>query len=102
MTKNPFLNALSASGYIALVVSLITFLSQTQKNKPDTFLEPILFLSLLTLSVTVMGFLFFYQPVLLFLENKKKLAVRLFVQTVAVFAGITVIFLVLLLSGVIK
>lgn len=100
--KNPFINALCASLYITLVVSLINFLSQTQKNKPDTFLAPVLFLSLLVLSVTVMAYLFFYQPLHLFIAGKKKEAVDLFVKTVAIFAGITAIVLVILLSGIIK
>ncbi len=102
MSKNPIINALSASGYIILVVSVITFISQTQKNKPDTFLAPIIFLSLLTLSVTVMACLFFYQPLQLFISEKKKEAVDLFVKTVAIFAGLTLIALALLLTGVIK
>jgi hypothetical protein len=102
MTKNPFLNALSASVYIVVVVSVMTFLSQTQKNKPDTFLAPILALSLLTLSVAVMAYVFFYQPLQLFLDGKKKQAINLFLQTVAVFAGITVIVFVLLFLGVFK
>jgi|SRR5690349_15647359 len=102
MSKNPIINALTASGYIILVVSVITFLSQTQRNTPDTFLDPILFLSLFTLSAAVMGYLFFYQPLQLFLENKKKQAVNLFLQTVAVFAGITLLLFALLFSGVFK
>ena len=102
MTKNPFLNALSASGYIVIVVSVMTFLSQTQKNKPDTFLAPILALSLLTLSVTVMAYVFFYQPLQLFLEGRKKQAIDLFLQTVAIFAGITLLVFVLLFLGVFK
>jgi hypothetical protein len=102
MTKNPFLNALSASVYIVVVVSVMTFLSQTQKNKPDTFLAPILALSLLTLSVAVMAYVFFYQPLQLFLDGKKKQAINLFLQTVAVFAGITVIVFVFLFLGVFK
>lgn len=102
MNKKPILNALGASGYIVLVVSLINFLSQTQKNKPDTFLAPILFLSLLTLSVTVMGYLFFYEPILLFLDGKKKRAVNFFLRTVVSFAIITVLILVLLFTGIFK
>lgn len=102
MTKNPFLNALSASGYIVIVVSVMTFLSQTQKNKPDTFLAPILALSLLTLSVAVMAYVFFYQPLQLFLDGKKKQAINLFLQTVAVFAGITLLIFILLYLGMFK
>jgi len=102
MSKNPILNALSASGYIVLVVTVMTFVSQTQKNKPDTFIAPILFLSLLTLSVVVMGYLFFYQPLQLFIEGKKNKAVNLFVQTVGIFAALTIVVLILLFSGLIR
>ena len=101
MSKNPILNALAASGYIGLVVALMNFVSQTQQNKPDTVFAPVAFLSLLTLSAAVMAYLFFYQPLLLFIEGKKKAAVNLFVQTVGVFAVLTTIVWVLLLVGVI-
>lgn len=79
----------------------MTFVTQPLKNKPDTFFAPIVFLSLLTLSVAVMAFLFFYQPILLFIEGKKKDAVNLFIKTVGIFAAITVVFLILLFSGLI-
>ena len=102
MSKNPLLNALGASGYIILVVSVMTLLSQTQKNKPDTFLAPVLFLSLFTLSVAVMAFVFFYQPLQLFLEGKRKRAVNLFLQTVVVFSCITTLVFALLFSGAFK
>jgi len=79
----------------------MTFVTQPLKNKPDTFFAPVVFISLLTLSVAVMAFLFFYQPLLLFIEGKKKDAVNLFVKTVGIFAAITAMFLVLLFSGLI-
>ncbi|OGK41493.1 hypothetical protein A2954_00635 [Candidatus Roizmanbacteria bacterium RIFCSPLOWO2_01_FULL_37_12] len=101
MSKNPIINAFSASTYIILVVTITTFVSQTQKNKPDTIFAPITFLSLLTLSVAVMAYLFFYQPLQIFIEGKKKTAVNLFVQTVGVFGTITAVFLFLLFSGLI-
>jgi len=101
MTKNPFINAFSASIYIILVVTTMTFVTQPLRNKPDTFFAPIVFLSVLTLSVAVMAFIFFYQPLLLFLEGKKKGAVSLFVKTVSIFAAITVTALILLFSGII-
>ncbi len=101
MTKNPIINALGASGYIVLVVSIINFITRTHSDKPDTAFAPVLFLSLLTLSVTMMAFIFFYQPFLLFIDGKKKAAVNLFIQTVAVFAGLTAVVLVLLLAGLI-
>ena len=101
MSKNPIVNALSASVYIVLVVSVMTFVTQPLKNKPDTFFAPITILFVLTLSVAVMAFLFFYQPLLLFIDGKKKEAVNLFVKTVGIFAAITAVVLIMLFSGLI-
>jgi hypothetical protein len=96
MTKNPIINALSASAYIILGVTVMTLVTQPLKNKPDTFFAPIVFLSLLTLSVAVMAFLFFYQPLILIIEGKKKEAVNLLIKTIGIFAIITAIGLILL------
>jgi len=101
MTKNPIVNALSASAYIILGVTIMTFVTQPLKDKPDTFFAPIVFLSLLTLSVAVMAYLFFYQPLMLFLEGKKKESVNFFIKTLGIFAVITVVLLILLFSGLI-
>lgn len=99
MSKNPIINALSASAYIILGVTIMHFVTQPLRNKPDTFFAPITVLFVLTLSVAVMAYLFFYQPLLLFIEGKKKQAVNLFIQTVGIFAAITIIVLALLFSG---
>lgn len=101
MSKNPFINALAASGYIFLIVSVLAYVSETLGDKPDTFFAPIAFLSLLTLSVVVMAFLFFYQPLQLFIEGKKKQALNLFAQTAGVFAVLTVFISILVFSGLI-
>lgn len=101
MTKNPIINALSASGYIIVLVAIMTFGTQPLRNKPDTFFAPIVFLSVLTLSVTVMAFVFFYQPLLLFIDGEKKEGVSLFAKTVGVFAVITALTLTLLFLGLI-
>lgn len=101
MSKNPIVNALSASAYIVLIVSVMNFVTQPLKNKPDTFFAPVTVLFVLTLSVAVMAFLFFYQPLLLFIEGKKKDAVNLFVKTVGIFAALTAVVLALLFSGLI-
>lgn len=97
MTKNPLINALSASTYIFIVVSVMTAVTQPLRNRPDTFFAPITVLFVLTLSVTVMAYLFFYQPLQFFIEGKKKKAVDLFMQTVGIFAALTVVVLVLLM-----
>ncbi len=101
MTKNPFINALCASGYIILIGTVANFLSRTQSNKPDTFLAPIAFLSLFTLSAALMGYFFLFQPVMIYLDGKKKQATSLFFQTILIFAAITAGIFIILLSGII-
>ena len=101
MSRNPIINALSASGYILLIAVIINLVSQTQKNKPDTFFAPVAFMSLLTFSVSVMAFIFFYQPLQLFIEGKKKEAINLFIKTVGIFGVVTLIVWILLISGLI-
>lgn len=98
MTKNPFINAASVALYITLVALFMFYGSKLFPAK-DTFLTPIAMISLFTLSAAVMGYLFLYQPLLLLLEGHKKIAVNLFLQTVAVFAGITILIFVLLILG---
>lgn len=97
---NPLLNALSAAAYIFLVVTVMTLVTQPLQDKPDTFFAPIMVLFVLTLSVTVMACLFFYQPLLLFIDGKKKEALELFIKTVGIFAVCTIVVLGLLFSGV--
>lgn len=101
MSRNPVVNALSASAYIFIVVSVMNFVTQPLRNKPDTFFAPVTVLFVLTLSVSVMAYLFFYQPLLLFIEGKKKEAVNLFVKTVGIFAAVTALVLILLFSGLV-
>lgn len=101
MTKNPIINALGASAYIFFGVVVMSFVSKPLQNKPDTFFAPIVFLSLLTLSVAVMAFIFFYQPLQYLIEGKKKEAFGLLAKTIGVFAVITAVALVLLSLGVI-
>lgn len=99
MTKNPVINAFGASAYIIGVVSVMNVVTQPLRNKPDTFFAPIVLLFVLTLSVAVMAYLFFYQPLLLFIEGKKKEAVHLFVKTVGIFGIVTALCLALLFTG---
>jgi hypothetical protein len=91
MTKNPYLNALFAGLYIVLVVILINYGPVLVRQKPDTILAPIAMLSLLVLSAAFMGYLFFFQPVLIYVEGKKREAVHFFTKTLVVFAVITAI-----------
>lgn len=101
MSKNPIVNAFGALAYITLVVTVMNFVSRTLGDKPDTAFAPIAFLSMLTLSAAVMAYMFFYQPLQLFISGKKKEGLNLFVQTIGVFGVITAIFFTLLLLGLI-
>lgn len=93
MAKNPFINSLVASIYIFAIVGLMTWGTSMVKPK-DSFIAPVAMISLFTLSAAVMGYLFLYQPIQLYFDNKKKQAIKLFLQTVGVFGLIT--FLVLI------
>jgi hypothetical protein len=64
-------------------------------DTPDTFFAPIAALSLFVLSVAVMGYFFFGEPLQLFLDGEKKRAVAFFMQTVISFAAITAIILII-------
>jgi hypothetical protein len=61
----------------------------TIQTTTNDFIMPIIMLSLLVLSVAVMAYIFGYQPLVLFLDNKKKEAISLFLKTVGIFGGIT-------------
>ena len=101
MTKNPFLNALAAAVYIVLVATVISSASG-HPNPNNSVIIPIAVVSLFTLSAAVMCYLFVYQPFTLYLDGKKKQAVNLFLQTIAVFAGLTAIVFILLFAGILK
>lgn len=100
MTKNPFLNALAALGYISLIAAVMYFGGRMAEPE-DSFFAPIAMISLFTLSAAVMGYVFCYQPIQMYFDGQKKQAVKLFLQTVGVFAGITAVLLGIVFSGVI-
>jgi heme O synthase-like polyprenyltransferase len=100
MTKNPWLNALVAWLYIALVSIILFYGPHYVRNTPDTVLAPIAMISLFTLSAAIMGYIFLSQPLQLYLDDKKKEAMKLFGNTVIIFGGLTIIVLVVAFSGV--
>ena len=97
MTTNPFVNALAALAYIVVVVLVMHYATKLPESG-DSPIVPIAFISLFTLSAAVMGYIFLYQPLQLYFEGEKKQAVNVFLKTVAVFAGITVLLLLGLFS----
>jgi hypothetical protein len=103
MTKKPILSALLAYLYIIFVANIIyygprLFLNAAGKVDTPTVLIPIAMISLFTLSAAVMGYLFCYEPLRMYLDGAKQDAVSLFLKTVASFAVITIISFVLLFT----
>ena len=96
MLKNPYLNAFMALGYIALIISIIFRTSGVAAHTPDTILAPVTMLSLFVLSAAIMGILFVYEPLRLFLENQKQQALSFLLKTVGTFACFVLILAVLL------
>ena len=90
MSKNPFLNAFVASGYISILVTLIFNSPRFITDNELGIMPPIIFLSLFVISAALMGYLFVYQPVQLLIEGKKEEATKFFLTTVFSFAGITI------------
>ena len=91
--KKPFLFSLVAAVYIANIVLAINFSSSLAPK--ETILIPMIMLSLFVMSVAVMGFLFFYEPLQLLMDNKKREAVSFFAKMIGFFACFVILFGVL-------
>lgn len=99
MNKNPVINALLAAVYIGLLVTMIHAFA----GGPDTpdkggLLIPMVMLSLFTLSAAVMGYLFVSEPIMLYIDGKKKEAMTFFFTTVVSFAVVTLALVAVLFS----
>jgi hypothetical protein len=86
--KNPLYSAVLAEGYICLVASIM-FYGQPFVGGEDSVIMPMAMLSLLVLSASVMAYLFFYSPIMLFLEGKKEDSIHFLIKTIGYFALIT-------------
>jgi hypothetical protein len=95
MKWNPFLNAAAAAAYIGVLVLFMHGMESLRHDTPDTLLDGMGVISLFVFSAAVMAFLFFYQPAVRLVENKKAEAVSYFLKTLGVFGLITVITLIL-------
>lgn len=92
--KKPFFYALAAVLYIVIIILCGNALSPFIPE--ETILIPMAMLSLFVLSAAIMGFLFLSEPLILYMENKKREAILFFAKTVGVFACFLVILLGLL------
>lgn len=91
MMKKPWVRALLAEGYILSLVGLMNWGNQFTRNKPDTFMAPVAVISVFTLSAAVMAYLLCLEPLMMYLDGKKKQAVRWFLEAVLSFGLITVL-----------
>ena len=92
MTNNPFYNALFAITYIVVLVTGFNLVATNLEGViKETILLPMGALGILVFSVTLMAYLFFYQPLLLILDGRREAGVSLFLKTVGVFAVATVL-----------
>ena len=96
---HPFKNAALAALYIVLIVFAIRAIAPFDGGK-ESVLIPMIMLSLLVLSVAVMGLLFAYEPLRLYFESQKKEALLFLIKTIGFFTCFVVAFIaVLLLSA---
>ena len=92
-------NALFAVIYIAIVATIMFYGPKLAGivDKPDTVLAPIAMISLLTLSVALMGYLFFWTPFELYQSGDKLGAVKTLLRTIGTFAVMTIILIALMI-----
>jgi hypothetical protein len=88
MKLKPVVSAGLAALYIVGIVGVIQYLTSFGKegDGEDIILIPMVMLSLLVLSVLVMGFLFAFRPLELYIEGQRSEAIRHFLTTVGLFA----------------
>ena len=99
MTTNPFYNASLAIIYIVVLVSGAILGPRLLGGPEESIIYPMLGLAVFTLSAAVMAYLFFYQPVIMFLDGQREKGVKLFLQTIGVFAVGTIILLLISLTA---
>ena len=99
MTTNPFYNALFAISYIVCLVTGFNLAATHLEGViKETILLPMGALGILVFSVALMGFLFFYQPILIILDGKREEGLKLFLRTVAIFGVATVVVILIALA----
>lgn len=95
MNKKYFYNPIIAAGYVTLVVTFINLISNMSNPPEENIFMPIAGLSLLVFSVALMGYLFFFEPLVLLIDHKSIEAKKMFLTSITVFAVMAAIFLTL-------
>ncbi|MAF59249.1 MAG: hypothetical protein QF858_03680 [Candidatus Pacebacteria bacterium] len=97
-TRNAFLAELYIMSIVFVINKAVTTIEAANEN---SLLIPVVILSLLVLSVSVMAYLFLAEPLLAYLDGGKKRAANLFLYTISIFAAITAVIFLILLSKVV-
>lgn len=93
------LNALGTAVYILAIALFFRNIQKIFGNKPDTFLAPLSILLLFVLSAAITAALVLGRPILLYVENQKPEAIKMFFYTIGWLFLITII---LFLTQIIK
>ena len=96
-TTNPLVNAFLASLYIVAIASFMYYVPKAMGDIEGVII-PVVVLSLFVLSTAVMGYLFLSKPAQLYVDGQRGEAIRLFLNTIFAFAGITILFLAALFA----
>jgi len=93
LIQRSLLNALGTIAYVSIVVTIMQN-GERIFNGMNQITAPIAFLTLFVLSAAITGGLVVGKPVMLFLENQKSDAIKLFIYTLCWLALAVVILLV--------
>ena len=96
IVQRAVINALSAFVYVAVVGLFVSHAAMIFGTK-DTALTPVAVLMLLVFSAALMGILVFGQPVMWYMDGKKKAALNLLGYTMGALMVLTVLPFVALL-----
>lgn len=91
--KRALINALAIAAYVTLVGTFM-FYANTIFGKQDKFLTPVVVLLLLVLSAAITASLLFGQPVMWYVDGRKKQGLQLLGATLASLAGLTILAMV--------
>ena len=94
--KSIFISLLNAVGVAVYVIGLSFILRNGNQifGKMDNFLAPVAFLLLFVLSAAITGMLVIGKPLLLYFENRKSEAIKMFFYTIGWLFLITLIILI--------
>src|SRR3989339_670691 len=92
IVKIALLNSLATVVYVELIVLFMSFMQTRFSSSPETFFIPIAMLLLFVFSAALTGSLVFGKPLMLYLDGKKKDALKLISWT------LTFLFLILIIT----